>query len=665
LGLGTYMNIHIKFKILFFLYFVFFDLKASDPIILEDKNNNKEYFFAGTTMDIYEDKTRNIKIEQVSSPLFSNNFEGGDRGISNTNLNSVYWCRFTIINRSTKDKGWVIELYDFRIDSFDIYIPDGKGDFIVKRGGSDYLFNNKPYLHKNFVYDLPLDLYQKNKAEVFYLRIYSDSPIGFVGVVRTINRFTHYAILEYYFIALFGGIIFSMTLYNLFLYITVRDPAYLFYVLYLISFGMYAMCRDGTGFQFIWPDHPELNDEVAQFSLLFLIIWLLLYAKYFLLTKENSPFFDRVFKFLIVIRVILFLIGFLFSPTLLYKFIPDFDSCCVILAFAAGIQSYRNGFTPARYYNIAFAVFFVGYIVANLDSRWITGSSFIVVYSLNFGVAGEMLLLSLALGDRIKSLIKDKQIAQNEIIVQLKEKENLKDRINKELEQKVDERTLELQEKNKQLDTFVYRASHDIRGPLKSVIGLTQVGMKDSNDKIAHEYFNHILKSTNRLDKMLSELLLMTKMQQAQVNKTPIDFKELVNEILVSFHNFEGYEKVKFEIKITGDNHFLSDRTLLYSIIQNMIENGIKYRDEEKPQSYLKIKINNTESKVKMEFSDNGVGIPEDMQEKIFEMFFKANEFSSGTGLGLHIVEVAIEKLQGKISVKSTPLIGSTFMIEL
>jgi signal transduction histidine kinase len=660
------MSVNFKFNIFFFLCFIFFDLRASDPIILEDKNNHQEYFFSGPTIDIFEDTTRNIKIDQVSSSEFARNFTYNKKDISrNRNLNSAYWIKFTVINKSTRDKGWLIELYDFRIDSFDIYIPDGKGDFIVKSGGSDYLFSNKQYLHKNYVYDLPLDLHQKNKPEVFYIRFYSSSPIGLIGVIRTINRFSHYAIMEYYFLALFYGIICSMALYNLFLYFTVRDPAYLFYVLYLISFGMYAMSLDGTGFQFLWPQHPELNGGVGEFALLSLIISLLLYAKHFLLTRENSPFFDRVFKFLIIIRLVLFFIGYLFSPTILYRFIPNFDIFCVIIAFMAGIQCYRNGYISARYYNIAFVLFLVGYLITTIDTLWLNSSSIVVFYSLNIGASGEMLLLSLALGDRIKSLIKDKQTAQNEIIVQLKEKEQLKDRINKELEQKVDERTLELQEKNKQLDTFVYRASHDIRGPLKSVIGLTQVGMKDSNDKIAHEYFNHILKSTNRLDKMLSELLLMTKMQQAQVDKTPIDFKELVNEILVSFHNFEGYEKVKFEIKITGDNNFLSDRTLLYSIIQNMIENGIKYRDEEKPQSYLKIKINNTESKVKMEFSDNGVGIPEDMQGKIFEMFFKANEFSSGTGLGLHIAKIALEKLQGKISVNSEPQIGSTFFIEL
>jgi signal transduction histidine kinase len=660
------MSTSAKYHLIIFFCFVFSEIKASQPIVLEDKNNNSEYYFTAGYIDVYEDKSRSIKIDQVASPAFKNNFIAQGKDIpTNTNLNSAYWVRFTLENKSSRNEGWLIELYDFRIDSFEIYIPDGKGDFIVKKGGDDYPFSDKKYQHKNFVYDLPVELLQQGKAEVFYIRIYSHNPVGIIGVVRTTNRFLYYSNLEYYMLALFYGIIIAMALYNFFLYFTIRDIAYLFYVLYIISFGAYAMCQDGTAFQFFWPEHPELNGDIGPFALLSMFIWLLLYAKYFLLTHETSPFFNHIFKWLIVVRVILFFSGFLMSSDLLYKYIPHFDTFCIIIAFAAGIQSYRNGYKPARYYNIAFTVFFFGYVLS-ISNLWrFFGPSIIIGYSFNIGAAAEMLLLSLALGDRIKTLIREKQVAQNEIIVQLQEKESLKDKINKELEQKVKERTRELQEKNTQLDTFVYKASHDIKGPLKSVIGLTKVGMKDSSDAVAQEYFKHILKSTNRLDGLLSEFLSMTKVQQAEVTKVPIDFKELVDEVQEGFRNFEGYEKVNFDIQVTGSNDFLCDRQLLYSIIQNMIENAIKYRDDEKKDCYLKIRIDNSSSKAKMEFADNGLGIPKEMQDKIFDMFFKVNESSNGTGLGLHMVKIAIEKLKGRISVNSAPAKGSTFLIEL
>jgi signal transduction histidine kinase len=662
----TNMSNNFRLGLIILFLNIFCKVMASEPIILEDKTNDKEYFFTGTAIDIFEDKTRNIRIEEIASPAFKNRFKpNGDEVPSNKNLNSAYWIRFTVINNSSRVKGWLMELYDFRIDSFEIYIPDGKGSFIVERGGDQYPFSNKKYNHKNFVFDLPMDLYQKTKPEIFYIRICSGSPIGIIGVIRTVNRFASYALMEYFVLAFFYGIIFSMLLYNLFLYFTINDVAYLFYVLYLLSFGTYAMSQDGTAFQLIWPDNPELNESINQYALLSIIICLLLYAKYFLLTKINSPFFNRSFQILIGFRLILFFIGFFFSPQILYKYISYFDTFCIIVAFAAGIDSYRKGYTPARYYNIAFAVFFLGYVVTIVDTWWLVGPTFIIVYSFNLGAAGEMILLSLALGDRIKTLIKEKQIAQNEIIVQLTEKEHLKDRINKELEQKVDERTFELREKNKQLDTFVYKASHDIKGPLKSVIGLTKVGMKDSKDMIAHEYFKHILKSTNRLDNLLTELLSMTKVQQAIVNRTPINFKELVNDILSSFENFEGYEQLKFKIYFEVKDEFLSDKQLLYSIIQNMIENSIKYRDERKQECYLDIRIETRGGKSKVKFSDNGLGIPKEMQEKIFDMFFKINENSNGTGLGLHMVKIALEKLGGKIHVESTPGEGSTFLIEL
>jgi signal transduction histidine kinase len=659
------MGMNIKLGLIVFFFIIYYPLWAAQPIVLEDRSSEKEYYFTGKAIDLLADTSRNLKIGEIVSERFNKRFLLPKAIVpTNDNLDAAYWIRFTLINKSSKDKGWLLELYDFRIDSFEIYMPDGKGGFLIEKGGDNYPFTNKKYNHKNFIFDLPLYKYKKNCPEVFYIRLYSGSPIGIIGVIRTMNRFAEYALVEYFILALFYGAVFSMALYNLFLYITIKDVAYLFYVLYLFSFSVYAMTQDGTAFQFLWPDDPQLNENTSPFALLSIMICLILYAKYFLLTKISSPFFNRTFKVLIYLRLILFVIGLFFSTVVLYRYIPYFDTCCILIVFSAGLYSYSKGYTPARYYNIAFTLFILGYLVTKLDG-WILGPSFLIVYSFNIGAVGEMILLSLALGDRIKILIKEKEVAQNETIVQLKEKENLKDRINKELEQKVNERTRELQAINTQLDTFVYKASHDIKGPLKSIIGLTKVGMKDSKDAVAHEYFKHILKSTSRLDNLLNELLSMTKVQEAVVHKMPIDFNELLTEILGSFQNFEGYDKVNFKINIEGTERFSSDRQLLYSIIQNMVENSIKYRDEEKQDCYLDIGIKIINGRSIMRFSDNGLGIPQDLQDKIFDMFFKVNECSEGTGLGLHMVKVAIEKLAGKIYLDSKPKQGSTFYIEL
>ncbi len=221
-----------------------------------------------------------------------------------------------------------------------------------------------------------------------------------------------------------------------------------------------------------------------------------------------------------------------------------------------------------------------------------------------------------------------------------------------------------LREKNTQLDAFVYKASHDIKGPLKSIIGLTKVGAKDVKEEKAQEYFSHILQSTSRLENLITELLNLTKVQRAEVKKNPVDIEALIEEIRDSFKNFDGYDKISIKQAIEGSKELNTDKELLKSILQNLIENGIKYRDPKK-ESYLDITITNKNGQVKMMFKDNGLGIPEDQQEKIFDMFYKVNQDSDGTGLGLHIMKHAVEKLQGKIAVESKEGEGAAFTISI
>ncbi|HEY8402204.1 MAG TPA: two-component regulator propeller domain-containing protein [Cytophagaceae bacterium] len=233
------------------------------------------------------------------------------------------------------------------------------------------------------------------------------------------------------------------------------------------------------------------------------------------------------------------------------------------------------------------------------------------------------------------------------------------------LEETVTQRTSELQEANKQLETLLYRASHDIKGPLKSIIGLTTVGSKDVSDEKALQYFNHILKSTKKLDWLLVDILEITKIKQSPFTREKISFETLVNEAITSFKNFTGFEQINFKIDIKEDGSFHSDKNLVYSLIQNLIENPIKYADSNKPECYLKITINAVNERARLKFEDNGIGIPLEFQDKVFEMFFKANEYSKGSGLGLYIVKTTVDKLKGKIQMESTPGIGTTFYVDL
>ncbi len=224
-------------------------------------------------------------------------------------------------------------------------------------------------------------------------------------------------------------------------------------------------------------------------------------------------------------------------------------------------------------------------------------------------------------------------------------------------------RKAQIEDHNNQLELFVYKASHDIKGPLRSIMGLTQLGLLDVKDAAAQEYFTHIHKSTQRLDNLLADLLKLTRAKQAEIEKQELDLPAMVSEIIGSFRNTRHFDRMQFNVDIGEDIVFQSDEKLLYSVIQNFIENGIKYCDPKKEQSYLNITVKQEDGKTIFLFQDNGPGIRPEHLPKIFDMFYKTDPASDGTGLGLHIVKVTIEKLGGTIKVNSRQGSGSLFTI--
>ena len=229
--------------------------------------------------------------------------------------------------------------------------------------------------------------------------------------------------------------------------------------------------------------------------------------------------------------------------------------------------------------------------------------------------------------------------------------------------QELNLRKAQIEDHNNQLELFVYKASHDIKGPLRSIIGLTQIGMHDVKDNTAQEYFGHIHKSTQRLDNLLADLLRLTKAKQAEVEKQEINLPLMVEDIIQSFKNIRNFERVKIQVDIQEGIRFESDEKMLYSVIQNFVENGIKYCDPSKEESLLNISIEQESGKTTFVFKDNGLGIDEEHLPKVFDMFYKINPNSEGTGLGLHIVKVTLEKLGGTLKVRSGKGTGSLFTI--
>ncbi|HIA11523.1 MAG TPA: PAS domain S-box protein, partial [Flavobacteriales bacterium] len=230
-------------------------------------------------------------------------------------------------------------------------------------------------------------------------------------------------------------------------------------------------------------------------------------------------------------------------------------------------------------------------------------------------------------------------------------------------ERKIAERALRAT--NRELNTFMYKASHDLKGPLSSMFGLINLTREETNDPLVHRYLDLILSSVGKLDNILDDLIQITIIKQGKVQQEPVRISELIKDVLAAFSSLKDFNEVKITVNNKLNSPFACDSRLLKTILRNLLENAIKYRNASIKNSFANIEIHKKGEKILIEIADNGIGIPTKYHGDIFDMFFRANETSKGSGLGLYIVKNAVEKLGGTIKIKSNPNAGTTFTIYL
>lgn len=243
---------------------------------------------------------------------------------------------------------------------------------------------------------------------------------------------------------------------------------------------------------------------------------------------------------------------------------------------------------------------------------------------------------------------------------------------NHEHKRKKAERTLrkqneELVKINKELDSFVYSVSHNLRAPLMSVLGLinlVQIENKKTDDTL-NNYFGMMQHSIHKLDDTLKEILDYSRNARSELNIEPVDFKKMVEDSFERLKYMEGSELVTKNVSIEGGTNLVSDGYRLSVITNNLVSNAIKYCDPNKENNVIDIHAKITQALLEVTFSDNGIGISEEFLPKIFDMFFRATEKSEGAGLGLYIVKETIEKLLGSVTVESTVGKGTVFKIRI
>ena len=687
-------------------------LSAQETILFKGEN-----LVIGNHVSILEDKTNSLSLKKVAS---SNAFVHSSVPIPNLQLSrSDFWIKFHIRNESGQEK--IILALEYPMLSIcKLYsLADGN----VQSLSYDDIFSNRKYKNQNFLFDIDLP---KGRTGTYYLRVKSSEQMVLPLILGTPKLMAERLSGNDLVWGMFIGLILVMVIYNLFIYISVKDSSYLYYVAYSLLIGLTQVTLSGYTYRFILFDHPALNHMgIVIFPGLAGIIGNL-FMMNFLQTRENTPKLHKAIYVSILIysmAVILRLLGF---DQASFRTIDIAAVTTVLITFTVTISLSLKGYRPAILFLLAFSMFFTGLLLFVLRNLNIVPYNDLTNYTKEGGIALDVVLLAFALADKINTFKREKEKSQEETLLALKENERIIREQNVILETKVNERTQELSEANSELSQTLIELK-EAEGQLVEAEKMASLGQLTAG--IAHEINNPINFVTSNITPLnrdvdilidfiqemekigLSDLPAEEKKKQIEEQKEELDFDYLkmeISQLLKGIH--EGASRTSEIVKglrvfsrldeddlkkadMNGGldstliivNNLISNKIRLekvYSdiplidcypgklnqVFLNIISNAIyaikkKFGDE--PGGILKISTSNNEKKVFVKIEDNGIGMDETTKKKIFEPFFTTKDVGEGTGLGMSIVYNTIRRHQGEIQINTTPGIGTEFILEL
>jgi signal transduction histidine kinase len=218
---------------------------------------------------------------------------------------------------------------------------------------------------------------------------------------------------------------------------------------------------------------------------------------------------------------------------------------------------------------------------------------------------------------------------------------------------------------NSELDRFVYSTSHDLRAPLSSVLGLINIADRTENPQDVKRYLSMMKERVHSLDKFIRDITDYSRNNRLEIVREKVNLSEMAHEIWDSLKFAPEAERINFQVEIPQDAIVESDKNRLRVIMGNLISNAIRYHDLAKAERFIRLQHQMNGKVFYLRVEDNGQGIAPEYHTRIYDMFYRGNEQSKGSGLGLYIVKEALVKLSGSIHLESAPGKGSIFTVKL
>ncbi len=709
-----YSSFIYSLGILFFLVFFLCTRKGISQSVIQYSDPAKNITIS-PYFHILEDTENKLILDDIlKNPAFKENTQMvPNLGISK----STFWIKFTIQNL-TREETLVLEIQNPIIDRIELFYCSGDS-YTSEQLGEFQNYDRRSYNHPHYLFDLPI---APGEVQTYYLKIKNTEQLQIPAQLGSQKSILEGIATKDMIFGIYFGIVLAMFFYNIFLYFTVKDSNYIYYVIYIFTVGLTQACLQGYTFKYLWPDSQWLATQSTFFTPAFSGIAVAAFLKRFLRIKEQAPWMNLLLNIFIGCYILSMFISVIEYYTLslqIIQFIASFGSVSILFV---GIVLTFKGDRQAKLFLIAWSVFLIGICFFVLSNLGILPYNNFTAYTMQAGSAFEVILLSFALADRINVLKKEKEASQVAAFNALKENEKLILEQNLVLEKKVNERTGELKtinnelsitlkhlketqsklvesEKMASLGQLTAGIAHEINNPINFVSSSITPLRRDMSFVLNlldqyHEVsarpdlksdFEDIHKAEKRLDmpylkeeidsilkgieegasrttEIVRGLRNFSRLDESELKR--VNIHEGINSTLILLNNKLNNVTVIKNYGLKEDIECYAGK--MNQVFMNILSNSVHALNKKKNAGEIVISTGeNEDGFATISIKDNGTGIPQSVINKIFEPFFTTKDVGEGTGLGLSIVYSIIQSHGGDIQVNSMEGEGTEFILIL
>lgn len=596
----------------------------------------EERLVLGPHYQYLEDPDGTLELDAIiSSERFQALDLGGDPNLGYDS--SVWWVKVPLFSGQGGKR--LLELPFPTLDEVRVSLVDRASGLPLYQASAGDLrpFTERPIEHHNFVFPLPLPA---GKSVDLYLRLENQGSLTLGTQLWQPEAFQRQTAKSDLALGLYFGILLALLAYNGLLYLSLRDPPYLWYLLFVVSMALGQGAWTGLFFAQLWPQWPAWGNLATVMGFNLTGLFGAIFSRTFLDTRRYAPWADRILLLWAVIFGALASVA-PWSP-------PQFNAMATSIAgllfpaFAvgAGVQGWRNGVISARFFLIAWTILLVGTALLGARNLGLVPTSFLTRYAMQIGSALEMLLLSFALAERITEL--------------------------RRLAAQAAEARAETETKSR----FLAHMSHEVRTPMTGILGMAQLVLRGPLEAQQRNYVQMIETSAESLLGILNDILDFSKVEagKLQLERAPFDLRSLIERVmqLVEVAAQEKGLTLLVDYPDALERIYLGDNLRLMQVLTNLLSNAVKFT----PAGEVCLRVRQpAPGRLRLEVQDTGIGMTPDEQGRLFAAFSQADTSTTrrygGTGLGLAISQQLIRLMDGRIEVTSEPGQGSCFSVEI